>query len=77
MYLSRIRRGSLDPIEAAKSNIDVFCQFTVTDLSNGQIALQADTGMYLSRIRRGSLDPIEAAKSNIDVFCQFTLVTLN
>jgi hypothetical protein len=29
MYLSRIRRGSLDPIEAAKSNLDVFCQFTL------------------------------------------------
>jgi hypothetical protein len=77
MYLSRIRRGSLDPIEAAKGNIDTFCQFTVTVLGNGQIVLQADNGMYLSRIRRGSLDPIEAAKGNIDIHCQFALVTLN
>jgi hypothetical protein len=77
MYLSRIRRGSLDPIEAAKGNPDIFCQFTVTVLANGQIALRADNGMYLSRIRRGSLDPIEAAKGNLDVFCQFTLVTFN
>jgi len=56
----------------------VFCQFTVTELANGQIALRADNGEYLSRINRGNnLDPIEAAKSSLDVFCQFTLVSLN
>jgi hypothetical protein len=70
-YLSRIRRGTLDPIEAAKTQVDVFCMFTVTVLDNGKIALKADNGKYLSRIRRGTIDPIEAAKSKIDYFCQF------
>jgi hypothetical protein len=77
MYLSRISRQGKEPIEAAKSTLDVFCQFTVTALANGQIALQADTGKYLSRISRPGMEPIEAAKSTMDVFCQFTLVTLN
>ncbi len=68
----------MDPIEAAKGSLDVFCQFTVTELANGQIALRADNGEYLSRINRGNnLDPIEAAKGSLDVFCQFTLVSLN
>jgi ribosomal silencing factor RsfS len=76
LYLSRIRRGDLDPIEAAKSTVDVFCQFTVNVLPNNQITLQADNSLYLSRIRRGSLDPIEAAKSSVDVFCQFTITVV-
>jgi len=27
--LSRIRRGAIDPVEAAKTDIDVFSQFTL------------------------------------------------
>jgi hypothetical protein len=76
MYLSRISRPGKEPIEAAKSALDIFCQFTVTTLANGQIALQADTGKYLSRISRPNMEPIEAAKSALDIFSQFTVTTL-
>ena len=74
-YLSRINRGSgLDAIEAAKSVPDVFCQFMVTPVGNGQVTLQADTGKYLSRINRGpELDQVEAAKSTSDASCHFTV----
>jgi len=74
LYLSRIGRGDLNPIEAAKGSIDAYSQFKVTILANGQIALQADSGLYLSRIGRGDLNPIEAAKGSIDAYSQFKVV---
>jgi hypothetical protein len=30
MFLSRINRGNIDPIEAAKQEIDVFCQIQIS-----------------------------------------------
>ena len=80
LYLSRINHGGdggTNPIEAAKSTIDVYSQFRVTVFANSQIALQADSGLYLSRINRGSTNPIEAAKSTIDVYSQFTITAFD
>ena len=74
LYLSRIARGDLNPIEAAKGSIDPWSRFKVTILANGQIALQADSGLYLSRIARGDLNPIEASKGSIDAYSQFKVV---
>ncbi|MEY3867146.1 MAG: hypothetical protein RLZZ338_1037 [Cyanobacteriota bacterium] len=75
-YLSRINRGSVDPIEAAKSVVDPYSKFVVTVLADGKIALKADNGKYLSRINRGSIDAIEAAKDSIDPYSQFTFTVL-
>jgi hypothetical protein len=83
LYLSRINYGGVNgtnPIEAAKSTLDPYCQFTVTLLNNGKIALQADTGLYLSRINYGGAggrNPIEAAKAAIDPYSQFTMMVLS
>ncbi|MEB3358370.1 MAG: hypothetical protein VKK04_16715 [Synechococcales bacterium] len=74
-FLSRIRRGSIDGIEAAKDSADVFSQFTV-GLVDGKLTLQGDNGRFLSRIRRGAIDGIEAAKDSADVFSQFTVGTV-
>ena len=76
LYLSRIARGDENPIEAAKDSIDVYSQFKVTILANGQIALQADSGLYLSRLARGDENPIEAAKDSIDAYSQFKVTIL-
>ncbi|KVX18165.1 hypothetical protein WL02_13880 [Burkholderia ubonensis] len=75
LYLSRINRGSENPIEAAKKEIDVFSKFRVVTVGPQQIALLADNGLYLSRINRGSINPIEAAKERPDVFCEFAVTT--
>ncbi|MDB9342229.1 hypothetical protein PN456_21750 [Nodularia spumigena CS-586/05] len=74
-YLSRIRRGDIDGIEAAKPQLDPpFTSFDLINLPDGKIALKGDNGQYLSRIRRGDIDGIEAAKTEIDVFSQFKVV---
>ena len=74
-YLSRIRRGAIDSIEAAKPQLDPpFTSFNLVKLPDGKVAFKADNGLYLSRIRRGAIDPVEAAKTDIDVFSQFTLL---
>jgi hypothetical protein len=74
-YLSRINR-SLNPIEAAKLQIDPYCKFKVTVLDGSTIALLADNNKYLSRINHGS-DPIEAAKPQIDPSCKFKVTFLD
>jgi hypothetical protein len=77
-YLSRIRRGGIDPIEVAKPNLDPpFTSFDLVKLPDGKVALKADNGQYLSRIRRGAIDSIEAAKPQLDPpFTSFNLVKL-
>ena len=69
-YLSRIRRGNVDYIEAAKTYPDTHSQFTVHYQPDGTVALQADNGKYLSLIDRNSRNSFEAAKDNIDSFCK-------
>ena len=76
-YLSRIGRGSAEPIEAEKSQIDPYCKFKVAVLNDSTIALLADNNKYLSRIPRSSTNPIEAAKAQIDSCCQFKVTVLN
>ena len=72
-YLSRIHRGSIDFIDAAKSIPDAACLFVVYNQADGTVVLKATNGKYLSRIHRGDFDYIEAAKSQIDSFCKFRL----
>lgn len=74
-YLSRINRGTRDPIEAAKATPDVYCEFVLTSFDDGKVALRADNGKYLSRIYwvPTKIDAIEAAKPNIDVYSQFAI----
>ena len=62
-YLSRIRRGNVDYIEAAKTYPDTPSQFTVH-------YQPANNGKYLSLIDRNSRNSFEAAKDNIDSFCK-------
>ena len=69
-YFSRIRRGNVDYIEAAKTSPDTPSQFTVHDQPDGTVALQANNGKYLSLIDRNSRNSFEAAKDNIDSFCK-------
>lgn len=69
-YLSRVRRGNVDYIEAAKTYPDIYSQFSVHDQQDGTYVLQADNGKYLSVIYRGSRNSFEAAKDNIDSFCK-------
>jgi cytolysin (calcineurin-like family phosphatase) len=76
-FLSRINRGAgIDPIEAAKTDLDVFSAFSVVDLGRGKIALRADNGKFLSRIYRGSAQAIEAAKDTQDPFTPFQVTEL-
>ena len=72
-YLSRIRRGEIDYIEAEKVSIDWPSRFRASVLGDGKIALRANDGEnnYLSRVYRGGLNNIEAAKTSIDVACEF------
>jgi hypothetical protein len=80
LYLSRINYGGTagtNPIEAAKSTIDPYSQFTAILLSNGKFVFRADNGLYLRRINYGGIagkNPIEAATSTIDPYCQFVLL---
>ena len=71
-YLSRIRRGEVDHIEAEKTAIDVFSRFRTSLLGNDKVAFKGDDGgwHYWSRIDRGAQN-IEAAKGAIDKFSEF------
>jgi hypothetical protein len=72
-YLSRINFGDgLNPICAAKSEIDVFCKFTLGVLTDGQFTLSADTGLFLSVILQDGY-VIQADKTDVDEWCIFTL----
>ena len=72
-YLSRIRRGVVDHIEAEKISIDYFCRFRASIMGDGKVAFQGDDGNwdYLSRITRFSNQNIEAAKKAIDIHSMF------
>ena len=43
-YLSRIRRGVVDHIEAEKISIDYFCRFRASIMGDGKVAFQGDDG---------------------------------
>ena len=73
-YLSRVRRGIIDFIEAEKVSIDVFCLFRATLRANGKVAFKADNGNanYLSRYTFShGVSNIVAVKKTIDVFSEF------
>lgn len=76
-FLSRIRRGGIDPIESAKKTPDVFCQFKKIQIDKDTVAFQADNGKFLSRIYRNGKHAIEAAKDSIDVFSMFEVGWVN
>ena len=76
LYLSRIHRGGKDPIEAAKVEPDVNCQFLLFwNHEDDTYSFQADNGLYLSRIHRGGVDAIEAAKASIDASSKFNVIS--
>ena len=72
-FLSRIRRGSIDYIEAEKSIVDVHCHFKASLMYNGKVSFKGDDGgwNFLSRYTRNSVDNIESAKTTIDIHCEF------
>ncbi|XP_039625625.1 uncharacterized protein LOC120539537 [Polypterus senegalus] len=72
IYLSRIRRGDIDFIEAAKPEPDVFCEFSVSS-ENEKLLFRAENGRMLSRVCRYGQQIIEAAKDTPDIFCQVTV----
>ena len=71
-YVSRIRRGEVDHIEAEKTSMDLYCRFRTSVMGNGKVAFRGDDGdwHYLSRIDRGAQN-IEAAKGVVDKFSEF------
>ena len=71
-YLSRVYRGGINYIEAAKNNKDPSTRFLATE-SYGKLLLKADNGKYLSRIYRGGINKIEAAKNVPDISCHFAV----
>ncbi|XP_032800285.1 uncharacterized protein LOC116937331 [Petromyzon marinus] len=70
VYLSRIQRGEIDHIEAAKPIADIYCELEVFPVGLNKVALIADNGKFLSRINR-NVDNIEAAKKARDIYCEF------
>ena len=72
-YLSRIYRGGISKIEAAKDTPDDACHFTVHNQADGTVVLQANNGNYMSRIHRGGIDYYEAEKCQIDDACKMKL----
>ena len=74
-FVSRIRRGSVDFMEAEKTTIDYFCLLRASILYNGKVSFRSDNGnhKYLSRIFRSGVQNVEAAKDSIDIFSQFTV----
>ena len=73
--VSRIRRGTIDYMEAAKDNIDVHTILLPSVLWNGKVSFKSDNGNfpYLSRINRGAVNNIEAAKPSIDIHSEFSV----
>ena len=77
-FLSRVRRGDIDYIEAAKDNVDVFSKFLCILLEFDKVAFQGDDGswLYLSRIyRTDNTDNIMPAKPAIDNYSKFDYET--
>ncbi|CAI8006528.1 hypothetical protein GBAR_LOCUS4767 [Geodia barretti] len=74
-FVSRIRRGTIDYMEAEKVSIDYFCLLRASILYNGKLSLKSDNGNnnYLGRYTRGGVNDIEAVKVSIDVYSQFTV----
>ena len=75
-YLSRIYRGGISKIEAAKDTPDDACHFTVHNQADGTMVLQAKNGNFMSRIYRGGINYYEAEKSQIDDACKILKMKL-
>ena len=75
-YLSRINRGGVNYIEAAKASPDVYCEFKAIRVDENSYAFVGDNGKYLSRVYRYGISAIEAAKSEIDVYSRFEVSLL-
>ena len=80
-YLSRITRGGVDNIEAAKDSIDIYSQFTVEiDLFHGKwdgatyIYLKADNDKYVGIQDRNGRNNLEASFTSHDDATRFTLL---
>lgn len=73
-YLTRMHRGGIDYIEAAKYHRDVFCKFEIYEV-DGKIVFKADNGKFLSRVYRDGEHNIEAEKWSIDPFTKFIVET--
>ena len=69
-YLSRVYRGGISKIEAAKDDPDADSYFAVHNQPDGTVVLQANNGNYMSVVNRGGIDFYEAEKSEIDVYCK-------
>ena len=76
-YLSRIRRGGIDPIEVAKNSPDIYCEFEVVKNGDGTYSFRADNYKFLSRIYRNRINAIEAAKNHIDMPSRFDVIDHN
>ncbi|MEE8057649.1 MAG: hypothetical protein V3T17_07440 [Pseudomonadales bacterium] len=73
-WLSRINRGLPEPIEAAKSEVDVYCKFEVLvlELDDFKVALKADNGKWLGLRDRSGVEAIEAGFGERVQECSFT-----
>ena len=76
-YLSRIWRGGVNYIEAAKTSPDVFCEFKAIRVDGNTFAFVGDNGRHLSRIYRGGINGIESEKKEIDIYSQFEVSLLD
>ena len=74
-FVSRIRRGSVDYMEAEKQTIDLYTRLQASVLYNGKVSFRSDNGgyKYLSRYSRGGVQDVEAAKSAIDIYSEFAV----
>ena len=74
-FVSRIRRGSVDYMEAKKQTIDLYTRLRASVLYNGKVSFRSDNGghRYLSRVYRGGVHNVEAAKSSIDIYSEFAV----
>ena len=74
-FVSRIRRGDVDFMEAEKQTIDLFTRLRASVLYNGKVSFRSDNGghLYLSRYTRSGVQNVEAAKSAIDIHSEFSV----
>ena len=80
-FLSRITRGGVNNIEAAKDSIDIYSQYTVeVDLFHGKwdgaayIYLVADNGKYVGIKDRGGRNNLESSYDTRDDATRFTVL---
>ncbi|XP_028662358.2 uncharacterized protein LOC114655484 [Erpetoichthys calabaricus] len=74
VYLSRIRWGDVDFVEAIKPEPDVFCEFQISSVGE-KMFFTAENGRILTRMCRYGEQNIEAAKETPDAYCKFLIST--